>query len=65
VFGSGIIGNASNTVYVPDFVIKKSAAVPTTTSSTVGELGSITWDNSYLYVKTSTGWGRIALDYVF
>ena len=51
--------------YMHLILIKKSAEVPTTTSSIVGEVGSITWDNSFLYVKTSTGWGRIALDYLF
>jgi len=63
--GTGITATASNTTYVGDLVIKKSAVVPTTSASTVGETGSITWDNSYYYVKTATGWGRIALDYAF
>jgi hypothetical protein len=37
-----INGTANDTIYAPDFVIKKSAAAPTTTSSIVGEVGSIT-----------------------
>jgi hypothetical protein len=52
-------------VYVPDFTITKSAAVPTTSGDTVGDIGTITWDNTYLYVKTNTGWGRISLNYSF
>jgi len=38
---------------------------PTSTADTNGEIGDIAWDNSYLYIKTGTGWGRLALDYVF
>jgi hypothetical protein len=61
--GSSITANTSNTVYVPDLVIKKSASVPTTSGDTIGEVGSITWDNNYIYVKTINGWGRTLLDY--
>jgi hypothetical protein len=38
---------------------------PSSTADTNGEIGDIAWDNSYLYIKTGTGWGRLALDYVF
>jgi hypothetical protein len=61
--GGSITANTSNTVYVPDLVIKKSASVPTTSGDTIGEVGSITWDNNYIYVKTINGWGRTLLDY--
>ncbi len=63
--GEGITSNQSNTVYVPDLIIKKSASIPTTSGDTVGEVGSITWDQNYLYVKTLSGWGRTLLDYSF
>jgi hypothetical protein len=59
--GQSIIGNANDTVYVPDFVIKKVASIPSgSTDTTVGEAGSITWDNTYLYFRTSTQWLRIS-----
>lgn len=59
--GQEITGATSDTVYVPDFVIKKVASIPSgSTDSTVGEAGSITWDNTYLYFRTSTQWLRIS-----
>jgi len=57
--GQNITGTTSDTVYVPDFVITKSASIPTDSSDTVGELGSITWDDNHFYWKTSTGWLRV------
>ena len=63
--GEGITSNQSNTVYVPDLVIKKSASIPTSSGSTFGEVGSITWDENYFYVKTLSGWGRTVLNYNF
>jgi hypothetical protein len=58
--GSNISASTSNTVYVGDFVIKKSAAVPSNSDDSIGEVGSITWDNNYIYWKTNTGWLRIS-----
>jgi hypothetical protein len=63
--GYGILGTKANTVYLPDVVITKSEQTPTTSSDSVGEVGSITWDNNYVYVKTELGWGRSSLDYGF
>lgn len=63
--GVDITATISNTAYVPDLVIKKYSAIPTTSGDTVGEVGSVTWDNNYFYVKTNTGWGRVSLDYGF
>ena len=60
VGGISITGTSANTVYVPDFVIKKSAAVPTGATDTIGEPGSLTWDDSYIYYKNSIGWLRIS-----
>ena len=60
VFGDNITGNTDNTVYVPDLVIKKSAAVPTSSADAVGENGSITWDNSYFYWKANGQWLRVS-----
>lgn len=61
--GELITGNTSNSVYVPDLIIKKSASIPTTSGDTIGEVGSVTWDNNYIYVKTVSGWGRTLLNY--
>ena len=57
---SGITGTTQYTTYVNDFVIKKLAAIPTTSSDTVGEVGSITCDNTYFYWKTNSGWLRVS-----
>jgi hypothetical protein len=65
ILGSNITGTSSNTVYTPDLVIKKYMSTPTTSGDTIGEVGSVTWDNNYIYVKTISGWGRTLLDYSF
>jgi hypothetical protein len=57
--GQNITGSTLNTVYVPDFVIKKSAAVPANSADPIGEEGSVTWDNTHFYWKTATGWLRV------
>lgn len=56
----GLTAVTSNTVYVPDLVIKKSASVPTTSSDPVGENGSVTWDNNFFYWKANGQWLRIS-----
>ena len=56
--GSNINAIASDTAYVPNFVITKSYT-PTGSGDLAGEPGSITWDSTYLYYKTNTGWRRI------
>ena len=43
----------------------RTSYTPSSTADTNGEIGDISWDTSYLYIKTGTGWGRISLDYVF
>ena len=59
--GQNITGSTADTVYIPDFVIKKVAAIPSNSADlTVGEAGSITWDDTYLYFRTSTQWLRIS-----
>jgi hypothetical protein len=45
---------------VSNFVIKRVDAVPTSTSDTIGEDGSITWDNDYFYWKSNSRWKRIS-----
>ena len=42
-------------------MIYKKSYTPTSTADTTGETGSVTWDDSYVYVKTSAGWKRTAL----
>lgn len=56
--GANITANASDTTYVPNFVIKTSYT-PTSTADTAGEPGSITWDDDNLYYKTNNGWFKL------
>jgi len=56
--GNSISAINSDTTYVPNFVITESYT-PTSSADTAGEPGSITWDNTYLYYKTNTGWRRL------
>jgi hypothetical protein len=60
--GSNITGTALNTVYVPNLVIYPTTTyTPTgTTDNTVGEVGSVTWDNNYFYYRDNIGWKRIS-----
>lgn len=57
--GANITANASDTTYVPNFVISTSYT-PTSSADTTGEPGSITWDNNYLYYKDNSGWKRLS-----
>jgi hypothetical protein len=57
--GYGISGTSDNTVYVSEIVIKKLADVPIDSADSVGENGSITWDNNYFYWKANGQWLRI------
>lgn len=43
----------------------RTSYTPSSSGDTNGNIGDIAWDNSYVYVKTNTGWGRAALSYVF
>jgi hypothetical protein len=43
----------------------RTSYTPTTSGDTNGNIGDISWDNNYFYIKTNTGWGRINLDYSF
>jgi len=54
----------SGTTGYNQFRMRKSYT-PTSTADTNGNVGDIAWDNSYLYIKTNTGWGRTLLDYAF
>jgi hypothetical protein len=38
---------------------------PSSSGDTAGNVGSIAWDDNYIYTKTNTGWGRASLDYAF
>ena len=39
----------------------RTTYTPTGTSDPNGNTGDVAWDDSYVYVKTSTGWKRAAL----
>ncbi len=58
--GVDITGTSSNTVYVPDLVIKKLASIPVNSNDTIGENGSVTWDNNYFYWKANNKWLRLS-----
>jgi hypothetical protein len=38
---------------------------PSSSGDTSGVVGQITYDNNFLYVKTSLGWGRLGFGYGF
>lgn len=44
-----------------DTIRLRTAKTPTSTSDASGNLGSIAWDDNYIYVKTSAGWKRAGL----
>ena len=60
--GTGITGTALNTAYVPNLVIYPTTTyTPSgTTDNTVGEVGSVTWDNNYFYYRDNIGWKRLS-----
>jgi hypothetical protein len=60
--GGNITATIDNAVYVPDLVVTKSHTIPVNSASTNGDIGSITWDSGYIYVKTAVeAWKRAAL----
>jgi hypothetical protein len=70
VLGTGAIGRGSNTATYGNSSITSSKVfgvlniasyTPSATGDTAGIQGDITWDDSYVYVKTSAGWKRSAL----
>jgi hypothetical protein len=60
--GSGITGTNLNTAYVPKLVLYSAYTyTPSgTTDNTVGEVGSVTWDNNYFYYRDNIGWKRLS-----
>ncbi len=57
--GTGISATASDTTYVPNIVLALSGT-PTSSLDTLGEPGSLLWDNTYFYYKDNTGWKRLS-----
>ncbi len=53
----GSSGSTATMVYHP-------TNVPATSGDT-GNVGEMSWDDTYFYIRTNTGWGRVALDYAF
>jgi hypothetical protein len=43
----------------------RTSYTPTSSGDTNGNIGDIAWDNTYIYIKTNTGWGRTQLSYGF
>lgn len=53
--------NGTSTDTGADLLRIRKSYTPTGTDDTAGQTGSISWDDSYIYVKTSSGWKRAAL----
>lgn len=62
--GLNIEGNVNDTTYVPYLNISYSGT-PINSGDTMGDRGAIRWDDTYFYLKTNLGWGRITLNYTF
>jgi hypothetical protein len=43
----------------------ETAGGPSSNTDTSGREGDIAYDDEYLYIKTGSGWGRVALDFGF
>jgi hypothetical protein len=43
----------------------RTSYTPSSSGDTNGNIGDIAWDDSYIYMKTNTGWGRSQLSYGF
>jgi len=52
----------SNTVFISDATLIRAHSTPLNTASSVGNEGGLTWDDDYIYLKTSAGWKRKALN---
>jgi len=46
---------------MPGFIIFQRAYTLTSTADANGSTGSFSWDDNYIYIKTSSGWKRAAL----
>jgi len=57
--GTGISATASDTTYVPNIVLALSGT-PTSSLDTLGQPGSLLWDDTYFYYKDNTGWKRLS-----
>tara|TARA_R110000796_G_scaffold171070_3_gene288047 strand:+ start:7883 stop:11227 length:3345 start_codon:yes stop_codon:yes gene_type:complete len=58
--GNNITGTQDNTVYVPKLVVTETY-IPTGSTDTNGIVGEISYDGSFVYVKTASGWLRSTL----
>lgn len=56
--------SGSTSIQTESMVITTSFT-PSTSGDTSGVVGQLAWDANFIYVKTSTGWGRSPLDYGF
>ncbi len=56
--------SGSTSIQTESMVITTSFT-PSTSGDTSGVVGQLVWDDNFIYVKTSTGWGRSPLDYGF
>lgn len=61
---NNLSASSDDTVYVPNLVVSQPY-IPSSSGDTGGDVGNISWDETHLYIKTNTGWGRISLDYAW
>ena len=60
VGGNNIVATQDDTVYVPKLVVTE-VYIPTGSTDTNGIVGQISYDGSFVYVKTASGWLRSTL----
>jgi len=58
--GNGITGTATDTAYVPNIVITENI-IPTSSADTAGEEGQVSFDASFMYYKSASGWRRVSM----
>jgi hypothetical protein len=67
--GTGYLSNTSNPTSILDIsgntgysqLRLRTSYTPASTSDTNGSIGDVSWDDNYLYIKTTGGWKRAAL----
>jgi hypothetical protein len=53
-------GGDSTVLFIPEFARSKSGT-PTGSGDSAGNTGEMWYDASYLYIKTGSGWRRVAI----
>ena len=65
----GVTGTITSKVDIESTAMRqlrlRTQGGPSSAADTNGQIGDIAYDADHLYIKTSNGWGRVALDFVF